>query len=131
MAYKISKTNEEWHQLLSDEEFSVCREKATERPFSGVYNESSTEGTYRCRCCDEALFSSDSKFDSGSGWPSFTQSLSDVVKEEADGTLGMQRMEIVCSSCGSHLGHVFPDGPQPTGRRYCVNSLSIKLDEKS
>lgn len=132
MRYKISRTNEEWQQLLTEDEFAVCRGKATERPFSGEYNDSKVDGTYHCRCCDQALFSSDSKFDSGSGWPSFTQSFSDdAVNEETDSTHGMSRTEILCSRCGSHLGHVFSDGPKPSGRRYCVNSLSLKLDKRS
>lgn len=132
MSYKINKSIEEWQQLLTEEEFAVCREKGTEHPFSGEYNDSKVDGTYLCRCCGQELFSADSKFDSGSGWPSFTQSLSaDAVKEETDGTHGMSRTEILCSRCGSHLGHVFPDGPAPTGLRYCVNSLSLKMNKKS
>jgi len=132
MIYKIDKSNEEWHQTLTDDEFSVCREKATERPFSGEYNDTKEDGMYHCRCCNEPLFSSESKFDSGSGWPSFFQSLNpEAVQEENDGALGMSRTEILCSQCGSHLGHVFPDGPQPTGLRYCVNSVSLKLEKKT
>jgi len=131
MTCKINKTDDEWQQLLTEEEFAVCREKATERPFSGEYNDSKINGTYHCRCCNAALFSSEAKFDSGSGWPSFYQSLSDdAVSEKNDGSHGMTRTEILCSRCGSHLGHVFPDGPEPAGLRYCVNSLSLKLEKK-
>lgn len=132
MTEKIKKTEEEWQQSLTAEEFVVCRQKGTERPFSGKYNDSKEQGTFLCRCCDEPLFSSTAKYDSGSGWPSFFESLkNDSVKEEQECKHGMLRTEILCSRCGSHLGHVFPDGPQPTGLRYCVNSLSLKLHRKA
>lgn len=118
-----------WRERLTPEEFHVCREAGTERPFSGEYWDTFEDGKYRCRCCDEVLFASESKFDAGCGWPSF-----DAVAEQGavehyeDNSLGMRRTEIVCANCGCHLGHVFPDGPTDTGLRYCVNSLSVKLD---
>lgn len=120
-----------WREKLSDEEYKICREKGTERPFTGAYNECKAEGVYTCRCCGEPLFESSAKFDSGSGWPSFFASKSETcVGENHDVTLGMVRTEIVCAKCDCHLGHVFPDGPQPTGLRYCVNSASLSLKEK-
>lgn len=120
-----------WRSVLSDEEYRICREKGTERAFSGKYWDCKTPGTYLCRCCGEALFSSETKYDSGSGWPSFYAPLSsNVVEELRDSSLGMVRTEVVCRSCGCHLGHVFPDGPEPTGLRYCVNSASIQLQEE-
>jgi len=130
MKEKIEKSDDEWQNELTEEEYMVCRQKGTERPFTGEYNDSKEQGVYQCRCCGEPLFSSDTKYDSGSGWPSFFQALTDDgVAEEQDSAHGMSRTEIQCSRCGSHLGHVFPDGPQPTGLRYCVNSLSLKLDK--
>ncbi len=130
MTKKILKTDEQWRQDLTEEEFVVCRQKGTERPFSGEYYDSKDEGTYLCRCCGEPLFSSSAKYDSGSGWPSFYRPATGSGIEEAqDSSLSMSRTEILCSRCGSHLGHVFPDGPQPTGLRYCVNSLSLKLEK--
>ncbi len=124
------KDNEYWRDKLTPEEYQVCREKGTERPFSGEYWDTTEEGVYNCRCCGEALFLSDSKFDAGCGWPSFFRPAdADVIEEAQDNTLGMTRTEIMCKQCGSHLGHVFTDGPQPTGLRYCVNSLSVKLDK--
>ncbi|KUJ79186.1 peptide-methionine (R)-S-oxide reductase [Microbulbifer flavimaris] len=119
-----------WRDKLTPEEFHVCREAGTERPFSGEYWDCFEDGTYRCRCCGEPLFHSDSKFDAGCGWPSFdTEVAAGVVAERPDNSLGMQRIEILCAKCNSHLGHVFPDGPTETGLRYCVNSLSVKLDQ--
>jgi len=130
MKEKIEKSDDEWRNNLSEEEFIVCRQKGTERPFTGEYHDSKEEGMYHCRCCGEPLFSSETKYDSGSGWPSFFQPLTeDGITEERDASHGMTRTEIQCSRCGSHLGHVFPDGPQPTGLRYCVNSLSLKLEK--
>ena len=130
MKEKIEKSDDEWRNNLSEEEFIVCRQKGTERPFTGEYHDSKEEGMYHCRCCGEPLFSSETKYDSGSGWPSFFQPLTeDGITEERDASHGMSRTEIQCSRCGSHLGHVFPDGPQPTGLRYCVNSLSLKLEK--
>ncbi len=119
-----------WREKLSQEEFRVCRSKGTERPFTGEYWNVKVDGQYLCRCCGEVLFSSAAKFDSGSGWPSFyAPVVAERVLEEVDGSLGMRRTEILCQRCGSHLGHVFPDGPEPTGMRYCVNSLSLRLRE--
>jgi len=123
--------DEQWRAKLTPEEFHVCREKGTERAFTGEYWDSKEEGVYNCRCCGEPLFLSDSKYDSGCGWPSFFQAADDDAVEEApDHTLAMSRTEIMCKKCGCHLGHVFEDGPQPTGLRYCVNSLSVKLEPK-
>ena len=120
--------NEQWRGKLSDEEFRVTREKGTERAFSGEYWNTDEMGEYNCRCCGEQLFLSDSKYDAGCGWPSFfAPADSSIVREESDTTHGMQRTEVMCDNCGAHLGHVFEDGPEPTGLRYCINSASIKL----
>lgn len=119
-----------WRERLTAEEFRVCREAGTERPFSGEYWDTFEDGNYHCRCCGEVLFVSESKFEAHCGWPSFdAEATAGVIEEREDNTLGMQRTEIVCSNCGSHLGHVFPDGPTDTGLRYCVNSLSVKLNK--
>ena len=125
---KISKTDEEWRKELTAEEFLVTRQAGTERPFSGVYWNETREGVYSCKCCKQPLFSSNTKFDAGCGWPSFYEALSDeaVVKRE-DLSLGMRRIEVLCARCDAHLGHVFPDGPPPTGLRYCMNSVSLNL----
>ncbi len=125
---KISKTDEEWRKELTAEEFLVTRQAGTERPFSGVYWNETREGVYSCKCCKQPLFSSSTKFDAGCGWPSFFEALSDdaVVKRE-DLSLGMRRIEVLCARCDAHLGHVFPDGPPPTGLRYCMNSVSLNL----
>lgn len=129
MTRKIKKTDEEWKQLLTEDEYAVCRQKGTERPFSGEYNDNKEAGMFRCRCCGEPLFNSTEKFDSGSGWPSFYKPATESgIEESMDSSHGMTRTEIQCRACGSHLGHVFTDGPQPTGLRYCVNSLSLKFD---
>lgn len=129
MSEKAVKTAAEWQAELSPEEFRICREKGTERAFSGRYYDEHRQGIYRCRCCGEPLFSSEAKYESGSGWPSFWQPVKDgVVDEHRDSSHGMIRTEIVCRKCDAHLGHVFPDGPRPTGLRYCVNSASLMLD---
>jgi peptide-methionine (R)-S-oxide reductase len=122
--------NEYWRDKLTAEEFQVCREKGTERAFSGEYWDCKKEGTYHCKCCGEALFLSDTKYDSGCGWPSFFAPADQkVIREDRDVSHGMIRTEVTCEKCGSHLGHIFEDGPEPTGLRYCINSASIKLEE--
>ena len=126
MSDRIEKTEAQWRETLDDEQYRVCREKCTERAFTGAYWDTKAAGTYRCAACGEPLFSSDSKFDSGTGWPSFWQPLAQqAVETETDASLGMTRTEVHCRRCGSHLGHVFPDGPQPSGLRYCINSASL------
>jgi len=131
MASEDIKSNEYWRDKLTAEEYAVCREKGTERAFTGEYWDAKTAGDYRCRCCGELLFSSQGKFDSGCGWPSFTEpSHKSNVDEHTDRSHGMVRTEVTCSHCDSHLGHVFTDGPGPTGLRYCINSLSVKLEEE-
>jgi len=129
MSDKI-KSDQEWQGCLSPEQYQVMRKHGTERPFSGKYADCKTNGTYVCAGCGEDLFSSEAKFDSGTGWPSYYQAINEqAVEETTDNTLGMSRVEVHCSRCGSHLGHVFPDGPQPTGLRYCINSVSLDLKE--
>ena len=132
MVRHISKTDEEWKKHLTPEQYKVCRRKGTELPFSGEYVNSKYKGIYRCVCCGNELFSSDDKFDSGTGWPSFTQSIRDEnVEKQPDLSHGMHRTEVMCSKCGAHLGHVFDDRPNPTGNRYCINSIALMLDRKS
>ena len=126
---KVNKTDDEWRAELTSDEYEITRNAATERAFTGEYWDTKTKGVYNCRCCGEPLFDSDTKYDSGSGWPSFYEPLSaDVVDTKEDRSMFMVRTEVLCSKCDAHLGHVFPDGPEPTGLRFCMNSASLKLD---
>ena len=124
---KIIKTKQEWKEQLSPQEYYVTREHGTEAPFSGKYNNSKGDGVYRCICCDAPLFQSNKKFDSGTGWPSYFESIEGAITEIKDMSHGMIRTEVRCSQCDAHLGHLFPDGPQPTGLRYCINSVCLNL----
>lgn len=127
---RVDKTDGEWREQLSPDEYEVLRHKATERPFTGQYVHEKRDGTYRCAGCGTELFSSDTKFDSGTGWPSFTEPANRAnVELHDDNSYGMHRIEVTCAACGGHLGHVFPDGPGKTGERYCINSCSLSLDE--
>jgi peptide-methionine (R)-S-oxide reductase len=126
---KIQKSDAEWRQELTPAQYHVLREKGTERPFTGALVNNHADGFYHCAACDAPLFKSDTKFESGSGWPSFFDPITPgAVELHEDGTLGMRRVEVTCATCGGHLGHVFPDGPGPTGQRYCINSASLKFD---
>ncbi|MCF8242780.1 MAG: peptide-methionine (R)-S-oxide reductase MsrB [Melioribacteraceae bacterium] len=131
MIEKINKPEKEWKDCLSPEEYKVLREKGTERAFTGLYYKHNENGIYTCAACGNELFSSDSKYDSGSGWPSYWEPVTeDAVELKSDHSYGMFRTEVVCGKCGGHLGHIFDDGPQPTGKRYCINSVSLDFEKK-
>ena len=131
MTEKIKKTSEEWKKELTPEQYEICINKGTEPPFSGKYCDSKENGIYRCVCCGEALFKSNTKFDSGSGWPSFWDPISEeTIEYISDTSFGMVRTEVNCNKCGAHLGHVFDDGPRPTNLRYCINSVSLSLEKE-
>lgn len=131
LVFPISKTEEEWKSMLSEEAYKVLRLKGTDRPFTGDYWNNHEAGTYLCRACNAPLYSSDTKFDSGTGWPSYWSAIDPKnIKLIADGSLGMQRIELLCAQCGGHLGHLFDDGPKPTGQRHCINSSSLKFIPK-
>ncbi len=127
---RVDKTEEQWQQELTPEQVAVCRNKGTERAFTGKYYNCKDKGTYVCSCCGNPLFNSETKYDSGSGWPSYFQPMDeDAIKTDTDVSHGMKRVEVMCNACDAHLGHVFEDGPQPTGLRYCINSVSLALEK--
>ena len=126
---EIKKTDEQWRRELTGEQFEVCRRGGTERPFSGEYYDCKEPGVYHCACCDAPLFDATNKYDSGTGWPSFTRALEKAVSSRRDLSAGMDRVEVLCARCDAHLGHVFPDGPAPEGARYCINSVALRRRE--
>ncbi len=130
MKPKVAKTDEEWKKLLTPAQYKILRKQGTERPFTGALLHNKEDGTYRCAGCGNALFLSKDKFDSGTGWPSFTLAVAGSLELLPDHSLGRERVEVRCSKCGGHLGHVFDDGPQPTGKRYCINSVGISFEKK-